>query len=246
MLCALLAEDDPTSRAFLQEALTLLGWRLESHADGTAAALAATHRRFDALLLDLNLPDLDGLELLRRIRNHDGNASADAPAVLITADPDPTLHQRMRRQGFDAVLTKPMSIAQLHTTLASLGLALESTAAESITGATAAAPAQAELPIWDDAGALRTIGGRREHLDLLRGMLLAELPAQREQILTAPDGEPARTIRHRLRAACGFCGTPRLARALACFDADPSPPGQARACAELAAAVDELLATPPG
>ena len=59
---ALLAEDDPASRAFLSEALHLLGWQCEAFETGTAAAQAAIARSFEVLLLDFNLPDGDGIQ----------------------------------------------------------------------------------------------------------------------------------------------------------------------------------------
>ncbi len=240
MPCALLVEDDPTSRAFLQGALEMLGWQVEAHADGASAVAAAIAQRFDVMLLDLNLPDMDGGQVLRQIRNRDDHASVDSPALLATADPDPAVHQRLRRQGFDAIVTKPLSLQQLSQALASLGFARGA-----VMEPPPAARTASTSPIWDDASALALAGGRRENLAALRTLLLADLRQQCDSILADPDGEQARGIRHRLRAACNFCGTPRLAQALTLFDEHSSAQSMTEACTELAAAVVELLATPP-
>jgi len=239
---ALLAEDDPTSRAFLREALALLGWRVEAFASGEDAVAAAVARGFDVLLLDLNLPGADGVEVLRRIRNHDHHACADTPALALTADARPDLHQRLKQQGFDAVACKPLSLAQLERALATLDDEPEKVTAPA--SRTDPARAASALPIWDDAQALATLGGNREALAALRRLMLDDLPGQRDRILADPATPAARTELHRLRAACGFCGAARLGQAVAEMeDAAPGPTYEA-ASLGLAAAIAQTLASP--
>ena len=242
---ALLAEDDPTSRAFLGEALALLGWQVEAFATGEDAIAAAIARVFDVLLLDLHLPGADGVEVLRRIRNHDHHACADTPALALTADARPDLHHRLRQQGFDAVASKPLSLAQLERVLATLDDGTQSATST----ATRADPtlATSALPIWDDAQALATLGGNRETLAALRRLMLDDLPGQRARILTDPATPAARSELHRLRAACGFCGAARLGRAVA--EMEDAAAGQTHEAASLglAAALEQTLASPrPG
>ena len=220
MKLALLAEDDPVSRAFLVEALLLLGWRCHAFETGEAAAAAAIEQRFELLLLDLNLPGHDGIDVLRRIRNLDTHASVDAPALALTADHDPAQHRRLRRSGFDAVATKPISLHCLAAALAYLGLASEEIAADCQTPDSDASPAPAPdtLPIWQDGPALAAVGGDAATLAALRELMLRDLPQQCERILADPTSESARRELHRLRAACGFCGATHLARAVAALE----------------------------
>lgn len=239
---ALLAEDDPTSRTFLTEALGLSGWQCEAFVSGEDAAAAAIAQRFDVLLLDLNLPGIDGVQTLRRIRNLDSHASADAPALALTADDRPQLHQDLQRQGFEAVVSKPVSVAQLAQALAALGFA--STLGPSPQTAGIAQADDRAAPIWDDTAALATVGGNPEILDALRQLMLADLPGQRDQIIAAPDSDAARTALHRLRAACGFCGAARLAQAVIALERLPATADVDTALDAFARVVNQTLSAP--
>jgi signal transduction histidine kinase/ActR/RegA family two-component response regulator len=72
--------------------------------DGAQALEAARREQFDLVVLDLNLPDIDGLNLLTELKRG-GHVGA---AALLTADALPATAQRARAAGFDAVWTKPM------------------------------------------------------------------------------------------------------------------------------------------
>lgn len=234
---ALLAEDDPVSRSFLSEALALAGWQVEAFERGEDAAEAAIAHRFDVLILDLNLPGEDGIASLRRIRNRDEHASADAPALALTADDRPEQHRHLRRSGFDAVAVKPLSMARLEAALAAAGTGLDAG-----TPSVAAAVDPDSMPVWDDAPALAAVGGSLETLAALRSLLAGDLPGQLATVLAGPGSPQARDILHRLRAACGFCGAVRLAQAAAAMESSPSPPPEA--LVRFAQEVERVLATP--
>jgi CheY-like chemotaxis protein len=235
---ALLAEDDPVNRAFLCEALALSGWEVEAFERGESAAEAAIARPFEVLILDLNLPGADGIATLRRIRNRDDHASADAPALALTADPRPELHQHLRQQGFDAVASKPLTLARLDAILQAL---VGPTPAQAPTLEDASHAPEA-LPIWDDADALASLGGQVEILAALRRLLLGDLPGQRAAVLAAPQSPEARDALHRLRAACGFCGAARLAGLVRALES-ASPPTP-EALEQFARTVHEMLSAP--
>jgi CheY-like chemotaxis protein len=204
---ALLAEDEPVSQHFLMEALALLDWRCSAASDGDAALALAQSRRFDLLVLDLNLPNISGPELLARLRADPGAASRDAPALALSADPDPELESRLRLRGFAAVGRKPITVD-------ALGL-LIGASVESVPRDPAAEPPR--LPDWDDAAALRAGGGQVAIVAALRELMRRELPAQRERILDAFERDDRSSLRaelHRLKAACGFCGAAALSEAI--------------------------------
>lgn len=238
---ALLADDDPVNLAFLSEALTLLGWHVEAFEAGAPAADAAINQHFDALLLDLNMPGIDGIETLRRIRNLDSHASADTPALALTADHRPELHRRLRQSGFDGVATKPLTVQQLSDALAELNVS--GAASISHTMQDAAMASRADTPIWDDASALPSLAGNHATLAALRKLMLADLPQQRDRILSDPTAQPAREELHRLRAACGFCGAIRLAHAVIALEQAAARPDAA--LTRFTEAVEKTLATPP-
>lgn len=200
----LLAEDDAVSRAFLADAIGRLGYRACVAIDGLAALEQARARRFEVLLLDVNLPGLDGPGVLARLRDDVTAACRASAAVALTADPDPLLHARLHASGFDEVATKPIALAALEALLTRHMR-------------TSRSPRVAKPEAWDDASARRALGGSDSVVAQLRQLMLAELPRQRDRVLSALRAgrrDEARGELHRLQAACGFCGAASLAIAV--------------------------------
>lgn len=212
----LIAEDDPVSRSFLEQALAP-AHAVESVADGAAALQVARQRRFDLLLFDLNLPSLSGIALLSTLRGDPAAASADSPALALTADADPQTTDALRAAGFAAVLGKPVAVATLRQAVVQVLAGTPGALHAGGLPATTAAPAGARAPDWDDAQALRAANHDRTIVAALRALLLQELPAHRERIeiaLAEQRDDAVRGELHRLRAAAGFCGAARLADAV--------------------------------
>jgi CheY-like chemotaxis protein len=84
------------------------GWTLEIVADGASALDAARRHAPDLLLVDLSLPDVDGIELLARLRRVDGLAGV--PAVMVSAAAFDTDRRRAENAGFDEYWTKPLEV----------------------------------------------------------------------------------------------------------------------------------------
>lgn len=109
----LIVEDDPRIAAVLAKGLRKQGYRAES-ADTGAAALARVEAGGVALLLlDLGLPDVDGLEVLRVLRER----GATLPVVVITARSDPRDRGAAIDLGADAYLTKPFAWTDVWTSV---------------------------------------------------------------------------------------------------------------------------------
>lgn len=201
----LLVEDDPTSRAFLTAAAEALPASVDA-ADSlaTALALAALHD-YHLWLVDANLPDGSGIDLLRQLRERHAT-----PALAHTAARDRSELDPLIAAGFVEALVKPLSAAQLHGALRrALGqLVAEEDAAQSTCD---------KLPVWDDEAALAAMNGNRAHMEALRKLFLGELTTQRDAVLvalqTGNDGT-AHSQLHRLQASCGFVGAMRLAAAV--------------------------------
>ncbi|MFO1272192.1 MAG: ATP-binding protein [Rubrivivax sp.] len=105
----LYVEDNPVN-AMLMEAVFELrpGWSLEVVGDGTALERAALAAPPDLLLLDLHLPDGDGVELLRNLRRH--AALAETPAVVVSAAAMPEDVARALAAGCAGYWTKPLDV----------------------------------------------------------------------------------------------------------------------------------------
>lgn len=105
----LLADDEPLSREFLQEALTALGCDVTAVEDGQAAIDAMASESFDLLVTDLRMPRADGMSVLEASRRDD----ADRPVVLVTAHGAMHVAVEAMRAGAADVLEKPVSVDAL-------------------------------------------------------------------------------------------------------------------------------------
>jgi CheY-like chemotaxis protein len=116
----LVVEDDPRDQAFLVRTLTSAGYAIETVASATQALESLRARRFDAVTLDVLLPDVSGLDLLREIRRDP--AHAKIPVVVVTVNPD-----RAEAAGLavDEYLTKPIEASALLDALGRLGVRAE-------------------------------------------------------------------------------------------------------------------------
>ncbi len=103
----LVVDDEPPIRRLLRTVLEAESWRVREAADARAA-LAAVAEGVDLVLLDLGLPDMDGLELLGRIRRH-----GDVPVVVLSSREDERGKVAALDLGADDYVTKPFSVAEL-------------------------------------------------------------------------------------------------------------------------------------
>ncbi len=113
----LLVEDHADLAIEIIDYLTLLGHRVDRAADGLLALQLSNTGQFDAMILDLGLPDMDGLEVCRLIRERPGQ---HLPILMLTARD--TLQDRL--DGFDCgtddYLVKPFSLKELHARVTAL------------------------------------------------------------------------------------------------------------------------------
>jgi two-component system response regulator MprA len=105
----LVVEDDPAVRGAVERALRGAGHRTEIATNGAKALEAATASPYDAVVLDLGLPDLDGLEVCRRLRSS-GNG---VPVLMLTARAAVAERVEGLDAGADDYLVKPFALDEL-------------------------------------------------------------------------------------------------------------------------------------
>ncbi len=102
----LVVEDDPTSLSLLTYLFSKAGYQVHTAADGPAGLEAAERLRPDLVVMDVQMPVMDGFELARRVRADDalaGTALVAVTAVAMVGD-----REKILRAGFDAYITKPI------------------------------------------------------------------------------------------------------------------------------------------
>jgi CheY-like chemotaxis protein len=108
----LVVDDDPDAVALLQEALVELGFSVAVAYDGPSALQVAQSFRPDTALVDVGLPQMDGFELGRRLRDAQ-DAPGELRLVAITGYGRESDRLRSQRAGFDLHLVKPVALDAL-------------------------------------------------------------------------------------------------------------------------------------
>jgi CheY-like chemotaxis protein len=103
----LFVDDDPILREFAQVNLASAAAEVDVAADGVEALEALSRRRYDLLLVDLDMPRMDGFELLAHLRADP--ATAHLPVVVETGREDVEAIDRAFRAGATAFVTKPLN-----------------------------------------------------------------------------------------------------------------------------------------
>lgn len=106
---ALVVDDDDALLRAHARVLTSAGYRVETAPDGLAAAQALERSSFEVILSDIDMPGMNGIQLLERVRAHD----LDVPVVLITGSPSVETAIRAMEQGALRYLVKPVEVQAL-------------------------------------------------------------------------------------------------------------------------------------
>jgi DNA-binding response OmpR family regulator len=112
----LLVEDEIDIQNFLRRSLEEAGYEVEVAQDGKTAERLAVETQLDILIVDLGLPDQDGISLILRLRQH----GMKAPVLILSARRSVDDRVRGLEQGGDDYLTKPFALAELLARLRNL------------------------------------------------------------------------------------------------------------------------------
>jgi two-component system, sensor histidine kinase and response regulator len=117
----LVAEDDAASRRVVLSILERTGAHVGLVRNGREAVDAFSRAVYDLVLMDIQMPEMDGFEATRRIRAHERDGGGHVPIVAITAHAMPGDRERCLAAGMDDYLTKPIRLADLDRLLENLG-----------------------------------------------------------------------------------------------------------------------------
>lgn len=172
----LVVEDDPPVRNLITTTLKTNDYRYLSAKNGEAAILEASSHNPDIVLLDLGLPDMDGVKVIENIRSW-----SNMPIIVISARSEDSDKIAALDAGADDYLTKPFSVEELLARLRATGRRLAYMAAE--------APAANSVFVngrlrVDYAGGCAYLGGEELHLTPIEYKLLCLLSKNVGKVLT--------------------------------------------------------------
>jgi CheY-like chemotaxis protein len=183
----LLAEDNPVNRRFVTVMLEKEGHTVEAVENGRLAVDAARTGSFDAVLMDVQMPEMDGIEATCIIRGDERTPGRHLPIIALTAHASERDRQTCLDSGMDGYLTKPVRSEVLLSLLAE------------VTGDSAAAPQEHTSEIL-----LRSVDGDRDLLVELTGLLRESAPvmlADIREAVIAGDSRKVERAAHRLRGS---------------------------------------------
>ena len=107
----LVVEDNELNMKLFRDVLVIEGYRALEATTGEEAIALATEHAPDLVLMDVQLPDLDGVEALRRLRTDERTATI--PVLALTAQAMQGDRERFLAEGFDGYVSKPVNVREL-------------------------------------------------------------------------------------------------------------------------------------
>lgn len=206
----LIVDDDPLSRSMMDLMLAPHGYELGFACDGTEAVQAIKSGRYDMVFMDLILPDMNGRDVCREIREWEAGKSR-IPIVAVTGLDLPGQPLELIKAGMDDYVFKPYDVRTL-TRL--IGLYTGEEAGAGAPRAGGAAGSQ-QAPVLDIAGSLEDFADDTESYQELLNDFVSSLPVRLDKMLQAQqDGDRERLGRewHNLKGISAGLGALRLSR----------------------------------
>ena len=206
-LRVLVAEDNEVNRALAVRLLAKRGHEAVVVATGLEALAAWENGRFDLILMDLQMPQMDGIAATAAIRDRERARATYTPIIALTANAASTDEARCLAAGMDAFISKPVRIAAFYDTIA----AVLDRGASTTTGETVLS----EVPeVFDLASALEAVDGERELLNGMIAIFMRQTPRVMQDIdtaITAGDAGALEIAAHKLKGSIAMFGA-RAAR----------------------------------
>jgi len=203
-ICVLLAEDNALNRKLVEAALQEDGHRLVVAEDGQQAVGLFAGGQFDLVLMDMQMPVMDGLRATQMIRMLE--AGTRTPIVAMTANTLPSDRERCFAAGMDDFLTKPISLPGLYALVSRVSAQKHGLAPPPDYSPTGVAAVEQVLPVFDLACALDTCGGRLPLLREMAELFCADWPETRRSLQAAEACAALGQVAHKLKGSFASVG----------------------------------------
>ncbi len=196
----LLAEDNPINQRLLVRLLEPRGHTVVVVSNGREALAALEREQFDLILMDVQMPELDGIQATAAIRQKEQHTSTRLPIIALTARAMPEDRERCLEAGMDGYVSKPIRADELLAVVEGL---LPATASE-VVGDSIDAPPEA---VFDQSVALSHVDGDFELLREMAALFLADYPRQMAQIEEAIASDDSQALMRAAHSLKGVVGT---------------------------------------
>ena len=206
----LVVEDNPVNQRLAVRVLERLGYRTETADHGRDALAALERRQFDAILMDCQMPVMDGYEATARIREREGG-SRHTPIIAVTAGAMDQDRERCLRAGMDEYVAKPFGPDEIAAVLRRFVAGAPGSVADAGAAASAApdfARGKLDEVIVRELLAFTSPEFVRELIELFVRNTRVEIVAMRK---AQQDPERLRAIAHKLKGSCFTIGAHALA-----------------------------------
>ena len=230
----LLAEDNRLNQKVAEGLLTRQGHSVTIVSDGAAAVEAALAESFDAILMDLQMPKMDGIEATAQIRAREGERHTKI--IALTAHALKGDRERCLAAGMDGYVRKPIQTDELMVEIGAL--------AEGQTGAAHSPDIIDDVDIVEDE-LMKRLEGDTDLLKEIADIFIAGLPSQLDALSTAieaGEAEQIYTLAHRLKGALGNLSAKRSLNIAMALETAPTSEEAKKLFKTLTHAIDALKA----
>ena len=237
LLRVLIAEDHPVNQKVVTEILRERGHDFSIANNGVEAVQMLEHDTFDAVLMDIQMPEMDGYQATAEIRQREKSTGKHIRIIALTVHAMKNDRKHCLAAGMDDYVSKPVDPALLLKCLEldhgqvldpSRGDSEETAAAIPVSDIPVSDAADASkeetevsLPVFDMADALKRVKGKHDFLKRLARIFLQEMPvamADFRAAISTHDAHRLERAAHRLKGAAGTLSAKRLAAAAATLE----------------------------
>jgi CheY-like chemotaxis protein len=233
-LHVLLAEDSAVNQQLTQHLLEKLGHTVVVAANGKQALEALRLEAFDLVLMDMEMPEMDGCQTTAQIRLQEQTSNWHVPIIAMTAHDEQQVVDRCLAAGMDGYASKPLQARELNEILNRASLAANSR------------PPQNNPAVFDRADAMERVDGDTDLLQDVLRLFQGEAPVIMDQIrqaVTVKDASALEQAAHKLKgnaAAIGAHDVAAAARELEAMGRQQGMSGANMALVALQQALDTL------
>lgn len=211
----LIVEDNTMASKIVENILTQLKFTVHIAANGNTALSLANTNHYELIFMDIGLPDIDGCEVTRRIREIEKTTNRHVPIIGLTAHVDVENHQHCIKAGMEEVLQKPLEPEKANDILHRFipHVYMNNSTTESSTEANFQSKTKNREPIIDIEQCRLLVGGSEKIAHEIITMLIKSFEIELPAITAAHDNNDWNILHalvHKLKSSACYTGTPYL------------------------------------